>query len=107
MPLGTAMGSTNWAELGFCAMAMGEGRFAREYFNKGLTVRTATRYLAMPHLLVGSAFLSLAENATDAAADCLKQAREFIEERKMRPRSAWPPRMTSCLIPCCGLWSAS
>ncbi|MCH8882305.1 MAG: hypothetical protein IIA41_02265, partial [SAR324 cluster bacterium] len=40
MPLGTAMGAMNWAEVGFSALAKGDLERASEFFNKGLTNST-------------------------------------------------------------------
>ena len=84
MPLGTVMGAMNWADLGFCALAAGDLERASELFNKGLTISTATRYLARPQLLVGSAFVELANGRSDEAANLVHEARQFVEERAMR-----------------------
>jgi tetratricopeptide (TPR) repeat protein len=84
MPLGTAMGATNWAEVGFCALAAGDVERASELFQKGLTTSTATKYLARPQLLVGSAFVELAASRSDEAAKLVQEARQFVEERAMQ-----------------------
>ena len=83
MPLGTAMGAMNWAEVGFCALAMGDVERASELFHKGLTMSTAMKYLARPQLLVGSAFVELAKGRSDEAAKLVHEARQFVEERAM------------------------
>ena len=84
MPLGEIMGGMNWAEVGFCLLAVGEVERAGELFNKGLTVTTATRYLARPQLLVGSAFVGLANGRADEAARLVNEARQYAEERAMQ-----------------------
>ncbi len=84
MPLGTAMGAMNWAEVGFCALAAGHVERASELFHKGLTTSTATKYLARPQLLVGSAFAELAKGRSDEAAKLVQEARQFVEERAMQ-----------------------
>ena len=83
-PLGAVMGSIIWAELAFCALAMGEMERADEYFQNGLTGSTATKYLARPPLLVGSALLELARGNPGEASELAREAREFAEERQMR-----------------------
>ena len=83
-PLGAVMGSIIWAELAFCALAMGEMERAGEYFQNGLTGSTATKYLARPPLLVGSALLELARGNPGEASELAREAREFAEERQMR-----------------------
>ena len=83
-PLGTVMGTMIWADLGFSAMAMGQPERAGGMFGKGLAVSTATKLLAKPPLLVGSAFLQLGAGNGDEAAALVEEARGFIEERKMK-----------------------
>ena len=84
MPLGTIMGATSWAEVGFRALAAGDVERASELFSKGLTVSTATRYLARPQLLVGSAFVELAKGRSAEAAKLVDKARQYVEERAMQ-----------------------
>ena len=83
-PRGAVMGTMIWADLGFCAMAMGQTERAGELFDKGFTVSTATKLLARPPLLVGSAFLQLGSGNTDEGAALVTEAREFVEERQMK-----------------------
>ena len=59
MPLGTAMGALSWAEMGFCAMTLGELERASELFQKGLTTPSAPMHTVRPKLLVGSAFVAV------------------------------------------------
>ena len=84
MPLGTIMGAMNWAEVGFCALAAGDVERAGELFSKGLTISTATRYLARPQLLVGSAFVELAKGRAAEAAKLVAESRQYAEERAMQ-----------------------
>ena len=83
-PMGTVMGAMIWADLGFCAMAMGEFERAEHMFHKGLTVSTATKFPAKPPLLIGSAFLELGRDNRDQAAKLVEEAREFVEDRQMK-----------------------
>ena len=83
-PLATAFGAAAWAELGFCALALGDLDGAAESFQKGLTTPTGARYLLRPALLVGSAFVALGRGNSDQAAGLVLEARQFVEERAMR-----------------------
>ena len=83
-PLGAVMGGMVWADLGFCAMGMGELQRADDFFQKGLTVSTATKFLARPALLVGSAFVELGRGGLGEAERLTQEAREFAEEREMK-----------------------
>ena len=84
LPLGTAMGASSWAEVGFCAMASGDVERASQLFHKGLTISTAMKYLARPQLLIGSAFIELTKGRADEAAKLVHEARQFVEVRAMK-----------------------
>lgn len=84
MPLGTAMGAMNWAEIGFCAMAAGNVESASEFFQIGLNTSTATKNLVRPQLLVGAMFVALTKGDTEEAKKLAQQAREFANERSMK-----------------------
>ena len=84
LPLGTVTGGLAWADLGFCELAAGNLDRAGDFFEKGLNVSTAYKFLARPMLLVGSAFVSLGRNDVDAATRLVQEARGFAEERVMR-----------------------
>ena len=51
-PLGNMMGALAWADLGFCALALGDADRAKGFFEMGLTIPTGPRLLARPQLLV-------------------------------------------------------
>ena len=84
LPLGAVTGGLAWADLGFCVLAAGNAERANEFFQKGLTVPTAFKFLARPMLLAGSAFVALGENDVAGAAGLLQEARQFAEERAMQ-----------------------
>ena len=84
LPLGTVTGGLAWADLGFCVLAAGNPEQANEFFEKGLTVSTAFKFLARPMLLVGSAFVALARNDPTTAAELVREAQEFADERAMK-----------------------
>ena len=84
LPLGTVTGGLSWAELGFCLLATGNVDRAGEFFEKGLTVPTAFKFLARPMLLVGSSFVALARNDATTAAALIQEGQEFVDERSMK-----------------------
>ena len=84
LPLGTVTGGLAWADLGFCVLAAGNPEQANEFFEKRLTVSTAFKFLARPMLLVGSAFVALARNDPTTAAELVREAQEFADERAMK-----------------------
>ncbi len=89
MPLGNAMGAAAWAELGHCLLKMGDPVRADEFFQKGLNVSTARKYLMRPRLLIGSALVALArkdlaKKDLDNAEKLVREAREFVQERAMK-----------------------
>jgi len=83
-PGGFMGGGSGWADLGFCALALGEQEKARQYFNQGLQVPTPQSLLRRPLYLVGLASLALSDDDLDGAADYLVRARQFVEEKAMR-----------------------
>jgi len=84
LPLGAVTGGLAWADLGYCLLAGGNPEQANEFFQKGLTVPTAFRFLARPMLLVGAAFVALGREDVVGAAELVKEAREFAEQRAMK-----------------------
>ena len=83
-PLGAVMGTFMWVQIGFCALALGDLERANEFFQKGLNIPTAMRFLVRPQLLVGSAFVALARNGLDEAEQLVSEARDFVAERDMK-----------------------
>ncbi|MBC8281366.1 MAG: hypothetical protein H8E48_11305, partial [Chloroflexi bacterium] len=83
-PLGSAYGSSGWADLGFCFLLAGNPQKAEEMFQNGLNTPTASMYLARPTLLVGSAFLALGKGDMEDADQLVQEATTFAEERSMK-----------------------
>lgn len=86
--LGSAMGvpggGSAWADIGFCAMAVGNFDKAGEVFQMGLTAPTVMGLLYKPRYLVGSALIALHKRDFETAEKQLEQARAFSEERGMK-----------------------
>ena len=83
-PMGGIMGAAVWAELGFCAVAVNDLDKAKTMFELGLTTPTAMMHLARPQLLMGQAYVNLAEEDTDSAQKHLEEAQSYAEERQMK-----------------------
>ena len=83
-PLGSVMGGMMWAQMGFCALAVGELERAGEFFQKGLTISTALKYLARPHSLIGAAFVALSNSDIDEADRLVTEANSFVQEKGMK-----------------------
>jgi tetratricopeptide (TPR) repeat protein len=83
-PAGTFGGGTAWADVGHCALAVGNLAAAEEVFRKGLATPTMFMLLERPRYLVGLALVALAQSRPDDAADLVAQARAYAEERQMR-----------------------
>ena len=82
-PSGTIAGATAWADLGHCAIKVGDLSLADEVFQKGLNVPTIFMYLEKPRLLAGTALLALAEHDTDKAVQQAKSALAMAQEKQM------------------------
>ena len=83
-PLGTTLMSFVMAEVGFCALMIGEGHRADELFSRGLMESNAMKFLARPQLLVGSALVALGEGRLVDAIKSIEDARAMVNERAMK-----------------------
>ena len=83
-PAGTMTAGTTWAELGFCAMTLGDNELAGEVFDKGLNHPTMFMRLERPRLLAGLALLALNNGDSDQAMQLAEEAVDYTTERKMR-----------------------
>jgi tetratricopeptide (TPR) repeat protein len=83
-PIGAISGAVAWADLGFCALALGDLQLATETIQKGLNYPTMFSQLERARLLAGAALLALARNQLDETTHLVVEAREYAEERRMR-----------------------
>jgi class 3 adenylate cyclase/tetratricopeptide (TPR) repeat protein len=83
-PGGQMTGGTAWADLGFCAVALGDLELADEVFQKGLNYPTMFMYVEKPRLLAGSALLALTRGESDEASRLAEEALAFAQEKEMR-----------------------
>lgn len=83
-PAGKATGGTAWADLGFCAVTLGDLKVAAEAIQKGLNYPNMFMRLERPRHLAGAALLARARGDLDEAIDQAEAARAYAEERGMR-----------------------
>ncbi|MBN4064636.1 AAA family ATPase [Dehalococcoides mccartyi] len=82
-PLGTAMGAMVWAELGFSSMMTGNPEQAKEMFDNGLTISTATKILSKPQLLMGQGMLQMMDGDIEGALATIDEAQQFADSTRM------------------------
>ena len=80
-PMGTLVGGSGWADLGFCAHALGEPRIAYQYFQNGLTIPSTQMYMQRPRLLAGAALAAQTLGLDDEAQSYMEEAHRYTEER--------------------------
>ncbi len=83
-PLGTAMGALAWADIGFCALNLGQPEQASAMFEKGLTISTAAKILAKPQLLMGKGMLKMMDGNIPGALEIIDEAESFSNSVGMR-----------------------
>ncbi len=83
-PVAMMLGGSSWAELGFCAQALGKTEDARQLFEKGLTTPTITTNIERPRLFIGMARVALAHDNPDEAAHMTEEARQLIQKHGMK-----------------------
>ncbi len=83
-PTGMMMGGTTWADLGICALTIGDLEVARDSFHKGLNVPTIFMHLERPRLLAGSALVAMHDGDLEKAISLVREAVAIVDEKKMR-----------------------
>jgi tetratricopeptide (TPR) repeat protein len=83
-PPGTMSGSTVWADLGHCAIALGDLDLAEEVLQKGLNFPNIFQLLERPRNLAGAALLACARGEFDEAVRLAEEARADAEEHGLR-----------------------
>jgi class 3 adenylate cyclase/tetratricopeptide (TPR) repeat protein len=82
-PMAASGASSAFADLGFCALAIGNIDTATRMFNDGLARPTILGLLEKPRYLVGLALVALAQNQLDDAEKRIQAARTYIDDRAM------------------------
>ncbi len=83
-PFAQAGGGTAWADLGYCAMNLGDLELAGDLFQKGLNTPTIFMYVERPRYLAGSALLALLRGQPEQALKLAGEGRDFAKKHKMR-----------------------
>jgi len=83
-PGGSMTGATAWADLGHCAIQVGDFPLAEEVFEKGLNVPTMFMYLEKPRLLAGQALLALARGELAKASQHAESALALARQKNMQ-----------------------
>jgi len=83
-PVGMGGGGTAWADVGFCAMTLGDLDIAEASFQKGLNVPTMFMRLERARHLAGLALVTLRRGRADEALRLAQEARAYAEARGMR-----------------------
>jgi len=83
-PLGSAMGAMAWAEVGFCALNLGNPEEANKNFDNGLNISTATKILAKPQLLMGKGMLKMMDGDIPGALGIIDEVQEFADSIGMK-----------------------
>lgn len=83
-PTGVGGGGSAWADVGFCALALGDLDIAEASFQKGLNVPTMFMRLERPRHLAGMGLVALRRGRPDEALRLVQESRAYAEERGMQ-----------------------
>ena len=83
-PAGSPGGGTAWADIGFCALAVGNDEAASQMFEKGQSLPSFMGRINRPRFLLGSARVAMKHDQLEEALDHVGQARDFALERQMQ-----------------------
>jgi class 3 adenylate cyclase/tetratricopeptide (TPR) repeat protein len=83
-PMVASMSATAWADIGLCALSVGNLARANEMFQKGLNYPTTMGLIVKPNNLLGAAYVALAQEKFDEAMKFVDDARAYADERKMK-----------------------
>lgn len=83
-PSGTPTGGTAWADLGHCAIALGDFKVADEVLQKGLNYPNMFMRLERPRHLSGAALLASSRGEHEEAVRLAIEARDYAQARGMR-----------------------
>lgn len=83
-PMAAMGGGTAWADLGWCALTLGDMDIASESFEKGMNYPSMFMRLEMPRYLAGAALLASNQGHLDAALHRAEEACVYAEDHSMR-----------------------
>jgi tetratricopeptide (TPR) repeat protein len=82
-PVGAIGGGTAWADLGWCAQALGDLEGAETFLQKGLDQPSMYMVVERPRNLAGLALVRLAQGRPDEALALVNEARDLAAARRM------------------------
>ena len=82
--MGMMGGGSAWADLGWCALTLGDTEIASESFEKGLNYPTMFMMIERPRHLAGAALLASQRGKHAEALNLAEEACGYAEERSMR-----------------------
>jgi class 3 adenylate cyclase/tetratricopeptide (TPR) repeat protein len=83
-PAGTSTAGTAWADLGHCAIALGDLEVADDVLQKGLNYPNMFMYLERARHLSGAALLASVRGEHEAAVRLALEAHDYAKVRQMR-----------------------
>jgi tetratricopeptide (TPR) repeat protein len=83
-PVGAMGGAVAWADLGWCAMTLGDLEVAAEVFTKGLNYPTIMMNMEKPRHLAGMALLHSLRGEGEPAERLAREACDFSEQHGLR-----------------------
>lgn len=83
-PAGAMTGGVAWADVGFCALTLGDIQLAEVSLQKGLNTPTMFSLIERARLLAGSALLARSRGELDQARLSIEEAIAYAQERGMR-----------------------
>ncbi|MBI5028897.1 MAG: AAA family ATPase [Chloroflexi bacterium] len=83
-PMAAAGSASAFADLGFCALAIGNLDKATELFQNGLTRPTIMALLERPRFFIGQALIALKQNCLDDTRQHMQEARAYVDDHAMK-----------------------
>jgi tetratricopeptide (TPR) repeat protein len=83
-PAGVGGGGSAWADVGFCALALGDLEIAEASFQKGLHVPTLFMRLERPRHLAGMGLVALRRGRSDEALKLVQEGWAYAADRAMQ-----------------------
>jgi class 3 adenylate cyclase/tetratricopeptide (TPR) repeat protein len=83
-PVATITGGAAWADLGYCALALGDLELAHDVFQKGLNHPSMFVRMERARLLAGEALVASARDDQEQAASLVQAARAYASQHQQR-----------------------
>jgi tetratricopeptide (TPR) repeat protein len=83
-PMGAMTGGLPWADLGLCAISVGDYHLAQDVLEKGLNTPNLYSRIERPRHLAGAALLACSQGDLQKALNLADEGRAYAEERQLR-----------------------